>query len=139
MEKTAVAEDRDRVVKSDEEWKKVLTPEQYRILRKKGTERAFTGATWDNHAPGTYVCAADGNVLFDAKDKFDSGTGWPSFTRPATERSVTMEDDSSFFMRRTEVLCRRCGGHLGHVFDDGPPPTGKRYCMNSGAMTFVAR
>lgn len=128
-----------RIVKTDAEWKQTLTPEQYRILRKKGTERAFTGASWDNHAAGTYVCAADGNPLFDSETKFDSGTGWPSFFRPLGKESVETESDDTFFMKRTEVLCARCGGHLGHVFTDGPPPTGLRYCMNSGAMTFVPR
>jgi peptide-methionine (R)-S-oxide reductase len=111
-----------------------LTPEQYHVLREKGTERAFTGDTWNAHDPGTYVCAGCGNPLFSSDTKFESGTGWPSFWQPLSEKSVSTEDDSSFFMRRTEVLCQKCGGHLGHVFDDGPEPTGERYCMNSCAM-----
>lgn len=136
---SAAADRDDRIVKSDAEWKKQLTPEQYHVLRKKGTERAFTGATWNEHRAGTYVCAACDNLLFDSTTKFDSGTGWPSFWKPANERSVETETDDGFFMRRTEVHCRRCGGHLGHVFEDGPPPTGQRYCMNSAAMTFVPK
>lgn len=127
----------DKVVKTDEEWRKALTPEQYRILRKKGTERAFTGKLWNNHEKGTYVCAACGNRLFSSETKYESGTGWPSFWSPVSNRAVTTESDRSFFMTRTEVLCSRCGGHLGHVFNDGPAPTGLRYCMNSGAMDFV--
>jgi peptide-methionine (R)-S-oxide reductase len=120
--------------KSEQEWRKELTPEQYHVLREKGTERAFTGATWNAHDPGTYICAGCGNPLFSSDTKFESGTGWPSFWKPLSEKSVSTEDDSSFFMRRTEVLCQKCGGHLGHVFDDGPQPTGQRYCMNSCAM-----
>jgi peptide-methionine (R)-S-oxide reductase len=126
-----------KIVKTDAEWQKELTPEQYRILRKAGTERAFSGAYWNNHEKGTYVCAADGNPLFSSEAKFDSGTGWPSFTAPIRKDAVESKDDNSMFMQRTEVLCSRCGGHLGHVFDDGPAPTHLRYCMNSGAMKFV--
>jgi peptide-methionine (R)-S-oxide reductase len=127
----------EKIVKSDAEWKKELTPEQYRILREAGTERAFTGATWNNHAKGTYVCAADGNPLFSSDTKFDSGTGWPSFWAPIAKEAVDVRQDRSAFMIRDEVVCSRCGGHLGHVFDDGPAPTHLRYCMNSGAMKFV--
>jgi peptide-methionine (R)-S-oxide reductase len=126
----------DKVVKTDDEWKKTLTPEQYHILREKGTERAFTGATWDNHDKGVYKCAACGLELYSSDTKFESGTGWPSFWQPIANDRVTVAADNSHGMERDEVLCARCGGHLGHVFDDGPKPTGLRYCMNSGAMTF---
>ncbi len=123
-----------KIQRSDEEWRKLLTPAQYRVLREKGTERAFTGAYWDAHDPATYVCAACGQELFGSDAKFDSGTGWPSFWQPIADGAVEIESDDSLFMRRTEVHCARCGGHLGHRFDDGPAPTGLRYCINSLAL-----
>jgi peptide-methionine (R)-S-oxide reductase len=126
-----------RIVKSDTDWKKDLTPAQFHILREKGTEPAFTGEYWNNHARGTYVCAADGNPLFSSDAKFESGTGWPSFLAPISKGAVSVDRDVSHGMNRDEVVCSRCGGHLGHVFDDGPAPTHLRYCMNSGAMNFV--
>jgi peptide-methionine (R)-S-oxide reductase len=125
-----------KVVKTEEQWRQQLTSEQFHILREKGTERAFTGKYWNNHEAGVYRCAACGQVLFSSDTKFESGTGWPSFWQPVSPASVEVHEDNSFFMTRTEVLCSRCGGHLGHVFPDGPEPTGLRYCMNSGALTF---
>jgi peptide-methionine (R)-S-oxide reductase len=126
----------DKVVKSNDEWRKELSAEQYHVLREAGTERAFTGAYWDNHEKGVYHCAACGLTLFSSDAKFDSGTGWPSFYEPVSEANVIKETDSSAGMIRTEVKCRRCGSHLGHVFDDGPQPTGLRYCMNSKSLKF---
>jgi peptide-methionine (R)-S-oxide reductase len=128
----------DRVVKTEAEWKKLLTPEQFHVTRKKGTERAFTGPNWDNHAKGTYTCVCCDLALFSSDTKFDSGTGWPSFWQPIAPNAVKTEEDRGFFSVRTEVMCRRCDAHIGHVFDDGPKPTGLRYCMNGTAMKFVA-
>jgi peptide-methionine (R)-S-oxide reductase len=124
------------VQKSEAEWKKQLEPSVYHVLREAGTERAFTGKYWDNHEEGTYLCAGCRQKLFESKTKFDSGTGWPSFFKPIDDKAVEKHEDESYMMVRTEVRCSRCGGHLGHVFDDGPEPTGLRYCINSASLIF---
>jgi peptide-methionine (R)-S-oxide reductase len=123
-----------KVEKTDDEWREELSPEEYHVLREKGTERAFTGTYWDSKDNGVYRCRACGAKLFDADTKFDSGTGWPSFYEPVEGEAVETEEDRTFFMKRTEVHCSNCGGHLGHIFDDGPNPTGLRYCINSASL-----
>jgi peptide-methionine (R)-S-oxide reductase len=126
-----------KVVLTEAQWRDHLTPEQFRVLREEGTERAFTGEYWDQHAKGTYVCAACGLPLFSSDTKFESGTGWPSFFQPLSAQAIGTKTDWGIGMKRVEVHCARCGGHLGHVFDDGPKPTGLRYCMNSVSLKFV--
>jgi peptide-methionine (R)-S-oxide reductase len=129
----------DKIVKSPEEWRKQLTREQYHVTREQGTEPAFSGATWNSHENGIYQCICCGNDLYRSEHKYESGTGWPSFWQPIAPENVTTRADNSLFSRRTEVVCSRCDAHLGHVFDDGPKPTGLRYCMNSAAMKFVKK
>lgn len=128
---------RERVVKTEQQWRAQLTPEQFHVTREQGTERAYTGVTWNNHEKGIYKCICCDNDLYSSEHKYESGTGWPSFTQPIAPENIANRPDNSLFSRRTEVLCSLCDAHLGHVFDDGPKPTGLRYCMNSAAMKFV--
>ena len=133
------ADSADRVLKTDAEWRERLTPEEYEVARQAGTERAFTGKYWDCKESGTYLCVCCDAELFDSEAKYDSGTGWPSFYQPTSEAAVSRADDDSLGTRRTEALCARCNAHLGHVFPDGPPPTGQRYCMNSASLRLAPR